>query len=73
MAGRRLEIGFYGGNILRTTLETTQVTALTDALADGSGWHQLHAEEGTFWVKLGDMQYVRIPEEGPHGVGFSHT
>jgi hypothetical protein len=71
MAGRRLEIGFDGGNILRVTLDESQVVALTDALGDASGWHQIDADEGKYWVKLTDLQFLRIPDDGPHGVGFS--
>jgi len=71
MAGRRLEIGFHGGNILRATLEEAQVTALTEALADPAGWHQIDAEEGRYWIKVSDLQFVRIPDDGVHGVGFS--
>jgi len=71
MAGRRLEIGFHGGNVLRATLAETQVTALIDALGDAPGWHQLDAEEGKYWIKTSDLQFVRIPDDGPHGVGFS--
>jgi hypothetical protein len=71
MAGRRLEIGFHGGNILRVTLAETQVGALTDALGGASEWHQVDAEEGKYWIKVADLQFVRIPDDGPHGVGFS--
>jgi hypothetical protein len=71
MAGRRLEIGFHGGNILRATLADAQVSALTEALGDGSAWHQIDAEEGKYWIKVSDLQFVRIPDDGPHGVGFS--
>jgi len=71
MAGQRLEIGFHGGNILRATLEDAQVTALTEALTKAAAWYQFDAEEGTFWVKVTDLQFVRIPDDGPHGVGFS--
>jgi len=73
MAGHRLEIGFHGGNVLRATLEDAQVTALTEALGNGTAWHQLDAEEGKFWIKVSDLQFVRIPDDGPHGVGFSHA
>jgi len=71
MAGRRLELGFTGGNILHATLEDAQVATLTDALGGAHGWYQLDAEEGNFWLKLSDLQFVRIPDDGPHGVGFS--
>jgi hypothetical protein len=71
MAGRRLEIGFHGGNILRMTLDESQVGTLTGALVGASGWHQVDADEGKYWVKLADLQFLRIPDDGPHGVGFS--
>ena len=73
MAGHRLEIGFDGGNVLRATLEPPQVTALTEALGAGVAWHKLEADEGTYWIKVSDLQFVRIPDDGPHGVGFSHA
>jgi hypothetical protein len=73
MAGRRLEIGFHGGNVLRATLEDAQVTALTDALAGDAAWYQLDADEGRYWLKVSDLQFVRIPDDGPHGVGFSRA
>ncbi len=73
MAGRRLEIGFHGGNILRATLGEAQVRALTEALGDGSAWLQIDAEEGKYWIKVSDLQFVRIPDDGQHGVGFSLT
>jgi hypothetical protein len=73
MAGRRLELGFEGGNILRATLEDAQVDALTAALGDTPSWYQLASEEGNLWIKLADLQFVRVPDDGPHGVGFSRA
>jgi hypothetical protein len=73
MARRRLEIGFHGGNVLRATLDDAQVTALTAALGGDTPWHQLDAEEGRYWLKLTDLQFVRMPDDGPHGVGFSRS
>jgi len=72
MAGQRLEIGFHGGNVLRATLEESQVAALTEALGNAAAWYQLDSEEGIFWIKVTDLQFIRIPGDGPHGVGFSH-
>ncbi len=71
MAGRRLEIGFHGGSVLRTTVDDAQVTTLTGALGGDASWQQLEADEGRYWLKLADVQFVRIPDDGPHGVGFS--
>jgi hypothetical protein len=73
MAGRRLELGFEGGNILRATLEDAQVDALTAALGGTPSWYQLASEEGNLWIKLADLQFVRVPDDGPHGVGFSRA
>lgn len=73
MAGRRLELGFHGGTILRATLEEAQVAALTNALGGGGDWHELNADEGNYWIKVADLQFVRIPDDGPHGVGFSRS
>lgn len=73
MVGRRLEIGFHGGNVLRTTLDESQVTALTGALESGAAWHELDADEGKYWLRIADLQFVRVPDDGPHGVGFSRA
>lgn len=74
MATRRLEIGFEGGTVLRLSLEESDATALTGSLGTDTGWREVSAEEGTFWVNQGELLYVRLaPGEPPGRVGFGGT
>ncbi len=74
MATRRLELGFDGGTVLRVNVDEPVVATLTSGLADaGDGWHELATEDGTFWIALSQLRYVRVPSEGPRGVGFSES
>jgi hypothetical protein len=70
MATRRLELGFEGGTVLRLTVDEALCGTITDGLS-GGGWTTLEAEEGTFWIDLGEVLYVRMPPgQGPGRVGF---
>jgi len=71
MAGRRLELGFEGGAVLRVSLEEAAVATLTASLGNDKGWTALQAEEETVWVNLGDLVYVRVPPVANHRVGFA--
>lgn len=71
MAGRRLELGFEGGAVLRVTLEEAAVETLTSSLGNEKGWTALTAEDETVWVNLGDLVYVRVPPVANHRVGFA--
>jgi hypothetical protein len=74
MAARRLELGFTGGTTVMVTVGDDEVVgALTGGLGQGRGWSSLAGEEGTFWVNLDQLVYVRVPPDGPHGVGFSRA
>lgn len=73
MATRRLELGFEGGTVLRLTVDEAVAEQLTSSLsADGGvSWRSIAAEEGTFWIDLGELIYMRLPPgEGPGRVGF---
>lgn len=72
--GRRVDLGFEGGTVLRVTLEDDAVTALTGALGNGAGaegWRELSAEEGPHWINVGELVYVRLaPREASGRIGF---
>jgi hypothetical protein len=70
MATRRIELGFEGGTVLRLTVDEALSSTLTNDLG-GGGWTSLEAEEGTFWVNLGEVVDVRLPPgQAPGRVGF---
>jgi hypothetical protein len=71
MAGRRLELGFEGGAVLRVTLDDAAVDALTASLGNDKGWTALKSDDETVMVNLGDLVYVRVPPAGPNRVGFA--
>lgn len=72
MATRRLELGFAGGTALRVDVEEATVTALTQSLAaNAARWTELATDDGSCWVDLAEVVYVRVTNEGPRGVGFS--
>ncbi|MBI2684600.1 MAG: hypothetical protein HYX33_04320 [Actinobacteria bacterium] len=71
MASRRIEIGFHGGGVLRLTVSDETAAALPDSL-DVGGWHEVASDEGSHWVEVGAIQYLRVVpgDVGPR-VGFS--
>ena len=73
MAGRRVEIGFEGGTILRLTVEEAAVAELTGNLASGAGWRSVEADEGTHWLNTDEFLYVRLVPGEPSRVGFGGT
>lgn len=70
MSARRVELGFEGGAVLRANVEEAALQGLTAALTGDGGWFELAADDGTTWVDLGEVVYLRVPRE-PRGVGFS--
>jgi hypothetical protein len=71
MAGRRVEIGFEGGTILRLTIAEDAAQGLVGSLANGKGdWRSVEAEEGTHWLNVGELVYVRLVPGEPSRVGF---
>jgi len=70
MAGRRVEIGFEGGTVLRLTVEEDAAQSLVGSLGNGSGWRSVEADEGTHWLNAGEFLYVRLVPGEPSRVGF---
>lgn len=69
--GRRIEMGFEGGTILRLTVEEQVAQDLVGGLGTGDGdWSSVEAEEGTHWVNTGELVYVRLVPGEPSRVGF---
>lgn len=69
--GRRVEIGFEGGTILRLTIEESAAQNLVGSLANGAGdWRSVEAEEGTHWLNVSDVVYIRLVPGEPSRVGF---
>ena len=70
MATRRIELGLEGP-VLRLTVDEGVIAPLAAALA-GGGWYEVQSDEGSHWVNLGEVQYLRVvPGEVSSRVGFS--
>jgi hypothetical protein len=57
-AGRRIGIGFQGGQVLALRVSDEQLKALNAALGT-AGWHQIDSEEGPVRLDLSQVVYVR--------------
>ena len=68
MALQRVNIGFYGTQVLPLRLEESVLQGLLDALADG-GWHELSTEDGTVRLNLAQVIYVKT-DRADQRVGF---
>ncbi len=69
--GRRVEIGFDGGTILRLTIEEKATQDLAAAVSGGDGsWRSVEAEEGTHWLNTRELVYIRLVPGEPVRVGF---
>ena len=68
-AGRRISIGFQGGQVLGLRVSDEQLKALHKALGP-EGWHNIESEEGPVRLDLGQIVYVRA-ESDELRVGFS--
>lgn len=66
--GRRVSIGFQGGQVLAVRVDDAQLRELYSSLQTG-GWHELHCEDGPVRLHLGQVVYVRAEEEESR-VGF---
>jgi hypothetical protein len=66
--GRRISIGFQGGQVLALRVSEAQLKALYKGLVDG-GWHELDSDDGPVHVYLGQVVYVRA-EDDDSRVGF---
>jgi len=72
--GRRVEIGFEGGTILRLTMEEGAAQGLVAGLGNGQGdWRTVEAEEGTHWLNADEFVYVRLVPGEPSRVGFGQS
>jgi hypothetical protein len=69
MAAHRVDIGFIGGQVLSVRLEEGALKGLRKALQDGSGWHDLEADDGQVALDLNKVAYLRL-DSGEHKVGF---
>lgn len=66
--GRRVSVGFGGGQVLALRLSDEQLSSLLDALA-GGGWHEVTSDEGPVHLFLGKVVYVRAEDDDAR-VGF---
>jgi hypothetical protein len=68
--GRRIAIGFQGGQMLALRVADDQLAALKDALvSDAAGWHDLDSDEGPVRLDLSQVVYIRS-ESDELRVGF---
>ena len=68
-SGRRVSIGFQGGQVLALRVSDEQLAALNKVLGS-EGWHAVDSEEGPVRVDLAQVVYVRAESEELR-VGFS--
>jgi hypothetical protein len=66
--GRRVSIGFQGGQVLGVRVDDAQLRELYSSLQTG-GWHELRCEDGPVRLQLEQVVYVRAEEEESR-VGF---
>ena len=65
---RKISLGFQGGQILAARVAPAELTSLREALGNG-GWHEVKAEDGDFYVDLGQVVYL-LTDSDEHRVGF---
>jgi hypothetical protein len=68
-SGRRISIGFQGGQVLEVRVSDAQLSALNKELGS-DGWHEIESEEGHVRIDLAQVVYVRA-ESDELRVGFS--
>jgi len=68
-SGRRISVGFQGGQVLSLRVSEQALKALEKALGAG-GWHEIESDEGDVRLDLGQVVYVRAETEDLR-VGFS--
>jgi hypothetical protein len=66
--GRRVSIGFHGGQVLALRVADEDLKALYKALGD-SGWHEIASEDGPVRIALAQVVYVSADSDEPR-VGF---
>jgi len=67
--GRRIGIGFQGGQVLSLRVSDEQLKALEKGLG-ATGWHEIESDEGPVRLDLAQVVYVRAETEDLR-VGFS--
>ncbi len=67
--GRRISIGFQGGQVMSLRVSDEQLKLLNKALGS-SGWHDVDSDEGPVRLDLAQVAYVRAESEELR-VGFS--
>ncbi|MEA2201068.1 MAG: hypothetical protein QOI89_1664 [Solirubrobacteraceae bacterium] len=67
--GRRISIGFQGGQVLGLRVSDDQLAVLKKELG-AEGWHDVDSEEGPVRLDLAQVVYVRA-ESDELRVGFS--
>jgi hypothetical protein len=67
-AGRRVGVGFVGGQVLELRMTEEQLAALHHVLGEG-GWHELKSDEGTVRLDVSQVCYVRTDDDDQR-VGF---
>ena len=65
----KVSIGFAGGIVFAGRASDDALSALHDALAAGSGWHELVLEDGIVSLAVAQIAYVRVESDEPR-VGF---
>jgi hypothetical protein len=66
---QRISIGFHASAPLATRVSDDELGKLQQALAEGGGWLNLDAEDGTITLKLDAVQWLRV-EKDEQRVGF---
>jgi hypothetical protein len=66
--GRRVSIGFHGGQVLALRVSDEELKSLNKSLG-GSGWHEIESEDGPIRVALAEIVYVSADSDDPR-VGF---
>ncbi len=68
---RRVDIGFYGNQVLSVRIAQSTYDELVRALqgAEGRTWHQVEADDSVFSVDLDKVVYLRL-ETDRDRVGF---
>jgi hypothetical protein len=66
--GRRISIGFQGGQVLGLRVSDEQLILLNKELG-ADGWHEIDTEEGPVRLDLAQVVYVRA-ESDDLRVGF---
>jgi hypothetical protein len=63
-------MGFEGGTVISVTMEEPEIKDVTESLPMGEGWRMVTAEEGTYWVNMGELVYVKMAPGEVGRVGF---